>query len=580
MSRQGYGAISADAIGAHPDVGAITADPLSVKLARGEQVETIVLVQIINRPVTQVTAISEETYVIGGRAIGAAPDILAGVSPDEILFLGDGEWCGRPDDFGAAHWEADNRIISIGDQQDEIPYLPEQDRRATTSITAVRAANGDGALDEYLASRTTDGLVMRGFLAEDMGYSRDWIRLFEAVSESADPELDECSFESQSIATRLEVPALRETYAGRGGSTGDARLTGKYVPLAFGDCFNAEPDLESFADNIDRWTSGSLVDVTVLKDKGAPLLWDGNDHADYASLKNASVDPGYFTKALAIGRTKRGSQALGRITGDIRAPYDTTSEILLALARGAAAQPDELIDAPAFGVLPDYKVDLFLKGDRQVQVAEVFDGLLRPFNAWYGDNGTARLTVGLVTSPVAAAENWRVESDDILADTLRVEKFDEPPRWRLGVTGARNWTPMTPEELVDWTENPDVSQADWERLQRSEETAEAVDTTVKLRHAGAFDAIERYGALRGYCTNIADTQMQANALHAFLKNPMRKVQWETGLTQILTRPGETGVLQYDGRLELTDGRYGLAVTRRFDSDARAIGLTALVVVNQ
>lgn len=579
MSRHGFGAIASYAIGAHPDLGALSADPLAVKLARGAEVDTVILVQIVNRPVSAVATVSAESYAIGALAIGAAPDILAGASPDEILFLADGEWCGRPDDIGAAHWEADPRIFELGEQQDEVPYLPEADRRATTTIANIKAANGDGALDAFMASRTTDGLLMRGFLAEANGYSRDWIRLFEAIGEAANPELDDCTFEAQSIASRLEAPALRETYAGTGGANGDARLAGKYVPLAFGDCFNAEPDTESIADGIDRWTSGSLIDVTTLKDKGAPLIWDGEDHADYASLKNAVVAPGYFTKALAIGRTKRGSQALGRITGDIRAPHDTAAAIMLALARGAAAIPETQIDAPAFGVLPGYKVDLFLKGERQVQVSEIFDGLLRPYNGWYGDNGDARLTVGLIASPVGAAERWRVEADEILAGSLKVRKFDEPPRWRLGVSGARNWTPMDPDELVDWTENPDVTQADWERLQREEEIAEASDATVKQRHAGAFDALEKFGAIRGYFTDIADAQAAANALFEYRKRPMRKIDFETGLQNAQTRPGAAGVIAYDGRLELTDGKPGVIVRRNFSGSGRTVGFTAIVVVD-
>lgn len=579
MSRFGYGAIAADAIGAHPDLGTVTADPLRQKLARGEEVDTVILIQIRNRPVTATGDLPAQSYALGSLAIGAAPDLLSGASADEVLFISDGVWCGRPDDFGAAHWEANPIVIEIGDLQDDIPYLPEQDRRATTTIASVRAANGDGALDDYLASRTTDGLLMRGFLAEDNGYSRDWLKLFEALGSSADPGLDECLFQIDSITSRLEVPALQQKFTGLGGSSGDARLADRYVPLMFGDGFNVPSVIESYADNIDRWSAGSLIDITVVKDKGAPLIWDGQDHADYVSLKNATVAPGYFTKALAIGRSKRGSAALGKITGDIRAPYNTTAEVCLALARGAAALSEDLIDAGAWGVIPDYPIDLYLSGERQVQVDEIFDALLRPFNAWYGENGDARLTVGRVLSPVGADYSWEVEGTEIYEGTLGVEKFDEQPRWRMGMSGARNWTPMTPDELVDWTENDNVSQADWERLQREYETAEAEDSAVKQRHPGAFDALEKYGALRTYFTDVDDLQLATQAVFEFLKRPMRKVSFEAGLQFYHLRPGENGSLQYSGRLELSDGRPGVAVTRRFNSSLRSVAATALMVVN-
>lgn len=574
----GFHAIADAAIGALADEGPSRDDPLASRLLRGETPETVILARIKNRPVALAVAFSPESETLGSFAIGDAPGVGGGASAEETLLVADGLWCGRPDDFGAAHQEADVRLIDIGALQEEIPYLPEQDRRATATVANLRLANGDGRLDDFFGGRTTDGQEVELYLGEAFdGYSADWIRIADALAETLDPELDEARVELINTASLLDAPALSATYQGLGGSTGDARLAGKYVPLAFGDCFNVEPDTENLADGIDRWTVGSLNDVTALRDRGAPLLWDGNDYADYASLRAASVAPGFFTKALAIGRTKRGAAALGRITGDISAPHDTTGDILLALARGQGGIPEQLIDAPSFGVLPAAKVDLYLKGDRGVSVSEIFDALLRPFNGWYGSLGSRQIRVGLVASPAFSVEQWRVESWQIDENLLSVRRFDEPPRWRMGMTGVRNWTPMDPSDLVDV--GPALSQEMSDRLQRAEETVIVENAGVKLRHRGAFDAIDRFGPIRGYFTNAADLQAQANALFQFLRRPLRRVECRTGLHEIFTRAGQTGIVALDGRLSLTDGKPALVTRRIFDGAARAVTLSTLVATD-
>lgn len=574
-----FGAIGAYAIAAHPDEAPPQRLPLITRLQRGDEVETVALVEIINRPVAPVTALPAGSDAIAALAIGDAPDLLSGAGADERLFIGDGAWCGRPDDFGAAHLEAAIRIADIGEWQEEIPYLPEQDRRQTTTAAVMRLINTDGALDGFFGQRTVDGQRVRAWLTDDNnGYSADWVEMFDALTESLDPALDEATLTPINVSQLLEVPALTSTYQGNGGATGDVRLAGKFVPMAFGDCFNVEPDTESFADAIDRWHVGALIDVTAMRDKGSPLLWDGVDHPDYSALKNAVVAPGFFTKALAIGRTKRGAQALGRVTGDIRAPLDTTAAILLALARGTALLPEDLIEASSFGALPTAKVDLFIKGDRSVSVAEIFDALLRPFNGWYGGMGSRRLQVGVAAPPELLAPAWEVESHEVEQQSLSSRRFDQPVRWRVGVTGVRNWTPLSPAELVDFTENPGLDRAMWERLQRAEETAEASDAGLRNRHRGAIDSIETFGATRGFFTHKADAQAAADTLFAFLSRPMRRVEFTTGLNEINTRPGQAGFLKLEDRLDLAGGRPAL-VTRRIIKGTRQMAFSTLVVTD-
>lgn len=580
MPSQGFAPLAGVAIGAHPDISAVSATPLAVKLARGEEVETTVLIQVASRKITPQTAVySDESLALAALPIGAAPDLVAGAGFSMVELFGDGEWCGRPDDFGAAHWEADPRIIDVGDFQESAPYLPDQDRRAATTTAAVRAANGDGALDHFFAERAIDGQYLTAYLAERGGYSRDWIRLFDAIALSADPGLDECRFDVDSVVNRLAVGVHRATYAGTGGAQGDSRLAGKFVPVAFGAAPNVEPDRESELDQIDRWHDGALIDVTMVRDRGAPIPWDGNNYETYSELKNAAVAPGFFTKALGLGRTKRGSVAQGRITGDIVAPHNTASAILLALARGVAGLSEDLISAQSFGVLPDSAIDFFFKGDSQVLVEDVFDLVLRPFNAWFGASGDRRLTVGLIQSPLGAAEEWRITDLDIDDGSLDPRRFDIPPVWRLGMTGVRNWTPMTPEELVDHTQNPDLSQETWEWLQREYQTVIVTDSAVRQRHAGAVNSYDVDGPVTSYLSDAGDLDAAARDLFAFISRPMRKVETVVGLDKLAARPGAYGVLQYENRLGLTTGKPAVCVGRRIAGSGQTIAVTSLVVTD-
>lgn len=574
-----FAAIGHVAIGAHPDETPPNVIPLANRLLRGDEVETVVLVEIINLPVAPDPSLPADQDAIAHLAIGDAPG-LVDLMPDERRFLGDGSWCGRPDDFGAAHLEAEVRVMDIGELQEEVPAFPDHDRRATTTIGAMVIANGDAGMDSFFGSRTVGGQRVRAWLTDDNdGYSQFWIPLIDALAETLDPELDEARLELSNVATLLETGALRSKYLGRGGSTGDARLTEKYIPMVFGACFNAEPDLESAELQIDRWDVGALTDITAVRDGGAPLLWDGINHPDYVSLRNAAVAPGFFTKALSIGRTKRGGEAIFRITGDPVGLHDTTAAILLALARGAAGLPEFFIDAPSFGALPAYKVDLFLKGDNAVSVAEVFDALLRPLNAWYGAQGSARLQAGVITTPLSLPDQWAVESHEILEGSLRIKAAERPPVFRMGMSHSRNWTVMTPDELVDHTENPDLPQALWERLQRPEEVVTVEDSGVKLRTLSAIDDLETSGPIRGYFTNVADATAAAQNLFQFRRRPLRSIEFTTGLQEIFTRPGQAGRITLDGRLEMSGGRPAVITRRRLIGGGRQLAFQALAVVD-
>lgn len=576
MAQHGVATIGGVPIAADPDEAIVDDAPLSLRLIRGDEIETLFFVRIQNRSISAVAPLSAEADAISEQPISALGDELPGAGSVDIEFLSDGEWCGRPDDFGAAHLEADPRLISAGDFETNLPYLPEQGRRAQSAVASIEAINADGYFDIFQSQRSIDGLIVQAHVGEVNGYSRQHILAYEALGRSISADFDRATFDIETVASLLDRSALTQTYDGNGGSSGDANLAGKRVPLCFGECFNITPDLESFANLIFRASAGAILDFTAVKDMGAPLTWDGVDHGDYASLANAVVAPGMFTKATAIGRFKLGAEPAGIVTADVRgeilfgAYSARTADILVALALSAARLDASLINQASFGVLPTDDIGLYLDGSVDVTVADIFDALLTPFNGWYGAQRDRRLHVGVIASPASLASSWSIDEPSVFS--IDFEEFDEPPRYGQAVTWGRNWTPMSEAELVDYSGGA-ITVAEWNRLQRSEESYEAVDASVLIRHKAAFKG----DAVRGYFAGEAGARAAADSWLAFLKNPMRKARVKTGLNALFIAEGTTGSLQMD-RLGLDAGRNATVVRRTLAADRREIEFELLTVM--
>lgn len=576
MSGHGTATIGGVAIASDPAEAITDALPLSLRLIRGDEVETIFFVRVYNRLISAVSPLPVQANAIAGLPISAEADELPGAGAFDIAFLSDGEWCGRPDDFGAAHLEADPRLISAGNFETNVPYLPEQGRRAQSAVASIEAINADGYFDEFQSKRTTDGLIVQAHVGEVNGYARQHILAYEALGRSVTADLDRAVFEIDTVASLLDRSALIEVYDGVGGSSGDANLAGKFVPLCFGECFNISPDLESFGNLVFRVNAGAVLDITTVKDMGAPLIWDGVDHPDYSSLATAAVAPGFFTKSTAIGRFRLGAEPAGLVTADVRgailfgAYSARTADILAALALGPARLDPSLVNLAAFGALPTSSIGIYLDGSQPVTVADIFDALLAPFNGWYGTQRDRRLTVGVIASPNAIVSSWTI--DDPAIYSIDFEEFDEPPRYAQAVTWGRNWSPMAESELVDYTGGA-ITASEWNRLQRTEETYETIDSSVLIRHRAAFKG----AAVRGYFADEAGAISASKNLLAFLKNPMRKARIKTGLNALFIAEGTTGSLVMD-RLDLAAGRNATVVRRTLAAERREIEFELLTVM--
>lgn len=558
--------IGAVEFGVDPDETATSADSLLKKILRGAEAEIIVMLRIGNRPVSGGGTDLDDQGDIATLAFGEASNELAGASPDQNILVADGDWCGKPDDFGAAHLEADARLLDAGDYQERVPLYPEEDRRAVSFAASAEIANDDGFFADWQYERTVEGQPAQLFLAEENGYSRDFLTVAEMRGKSVRAGLTRAWFEFETIADIFgRAPYCRDRWTGKGGSGGDAHLAGKRIQRVIGGPVkNVELQLEDAAFETWRVTAGAYQDILKLKSALAPLPWTGDDFgADLAALKAATIPPGFYSRASAIGRvrTNRGELGQGRVTADVIGEVSTiTADILAAAAINTAGAPAQLVNQGSFGAIPADPVGYVAYGDETVE--EVFNALLKPFNGWFGPDQSGRLSVGVVNADLFKAPVFTIDEDEWFDG--EPETADQRPRWAQSVTWDNNWTLMTAAEIVNFEDNPDVTAEDAAFAQREHLLERAEDAAVlqRFRLGGVDDGDEAYGPVKGFFTTQEGARKAARALLGWLKLRKKRFRATSGFNLMFARAGSPGRLIYPDM--------GLAAGRNFIADERNI----------
>lgn len=559
--------IGAVEFGVDPDETTTSPDSLLKKLLRGAEAEIIVMLRIGNRPVAGGGADLDDDGDIGTLAFGEASNELAGASPDKSLLLSDGDWCGKPDDFGAAHLEADVRLLDAGDYQERVPLYPEEDRRAVSFGASAEVANDDGFFADWQYERTVEGQTGMLFLAEENGYSRDFLTVAEMRGKSMRAGLTRAYFEFETIADFFgRTPYCRDKWSGNGGSGGDAHLAGRRIQRVIGGPVrNVELVLEDAAFETWRVTAGEYQDILKLKDALAPLPYTGDDFGDdLAALKAATIPPGFYSRCSAIGRvrTNRGGLALGRVTADVIGEVSVkTADILVHAAINTAGAPPQLVNQGSYGALPDDPIGYVAYGEETVE--DVFNALLKPFNGWFGPDQTGRLSVGVVNAGLFDNPVFTIDEDEWFDGEPEVA--DQRPRWAQSVTWNNNWTVMTASEIApEWESNPNISAEDVAFAQREDDSWRWEDAAVLQRYrlGGVDDGDEVYGPVKGFFTEESGAKKAARALGGWLK--LRKIRFRatSGFNLIFSRAGSPGRLIFP--------EMGLAGGRNFISDERNI----------
>lgn len=215
----------------------------------------------------------------------------------------------------------------------------------------------------------------------------------------------------------FQVSVLASAYAGNGGAEGAPDLKGRPKPWLFGRAVGIEPVLINAVDSVYQVSAyGPVSAITGCFERGASFGPPAGDHADYAALVAAPLQPGQWATCLAQGMIRLGAPASGLITvdadGDAAAGFvRMTGEILgrIAAARGASAHlaPGSLA---ALDAAVPQNISLYLT--EQVTLLDLAQRLAAPCNAAAGVNllgemFVCRIVVGAPSITLdALARQW------------------------------------------------------------------------------------------------------------------------------------------------------------------------------
>lgn len=459
---------------------------------------------------------------LGGEALGAPSEGALRTAGGDSILLSDADWCGRPDDPYRPHQAAIACLVSAGEFQTRAPLYPEETRRAQTTFASARLADGDGAFRAFLRTRSIEGQRAVAMFGEEGSYSSDHVRFFEALVKSVSWDGPDVTISFETADTLLGQPAQAVKWTGRGGEQGDARLKDRYVPLTFGRFFNVPAELEERDILSYRAHVGEIDAFTAVKDRAVPLQWDGRRFTSYAEYRLAAApDPGFYT--VGPGRFRLGDEPVGVVTCDGRGSilfgaYQATTKAVLRFILGSGQALGLLYDEATFGFLPDDEIQLYLSPDQAYAREEVCNALLAPYLAWIDVNSVGQIGIARAGDPDAGPAARLFGVDDILAPP-RVAPVENVVRSSQEVTFARNWRPMTADEIADPADQPLVSVADFERLQQDELIAAEGDQSV----AFAYPTASAGPRIRGYFTTEDGARNAASLIFQFFSKRLKFV---------------------------------------------------------
>lgn len=515
-----------------------TSVSIFTRLADGEGIAVRFLADINYADIDLASSTNwETTGDICSRAI-CEDDIEDGGADADQFRFGDGDWAGRPQDIARPNTHYEGRLRDPATISKRIPIVPEVGRRAQTQFGDVRVNNADGELDTVGEMRTIDGRTMRIYVGPARGDFIDFSQILEAIGDKISGDTEQLFFSLKNVTQLLDKPLQTQIYEGTGGIAGDENLAGRKKPTCFGECFNITPVLKNNDELIYQFHTGEAQSIDYVKDSGLRLTWSGQEVSDFTSLRALSVPAGQWASAKAIGMFKLGSTPAGIVTADVKGEVgalgytDETGEILQRLALGAAFLSVSEVDFAGFNELPTDAIGYYDSGENNTLVSDVFDQLLRPVNGWYGQLNTARLSVGMLQVTNADNQEFHLTDDDII--DIREEPTDATPRYKQSMTYAKNWTPMTSDQIAGGVP---ADQA--ERLRESYKIKTEIDAAVLQRFPSAIEG-EQINSFFVNEEGAADAVR--NQLMAVLKLPLRQVVVKTKLQGLIINFNEVALL--------------------------------------
>lgn len=237
--------------------------------------------------------------------------------------------------------------------------------------------------------------------------------------------------------------ALLATYAGTTGAEGPAELKGQVKPLAIGRPRYVAGTLIDSVNSVFQVSNGPVVAIEAAMEKLARFGDPVADYATYADLVAATIAPGKWATACAIGMARFGAPPTGQVSflvsgdnagGWARLPGAVIRRIA-AKAGGAARVAGTTL--AALDVARPYPVSVYL--DQQTTARDIIQNIAASVNAVVGVSWTGQLfalpiAIGAATMTLAA-------DGSSLPPVEKVEQVEIATPWqKLTVAAERAWT--------------------------------------------------------------------------------------------------------------------------------------------
>lgn len=240
----------------------------------------------------------------------------------------------------------------------------------------------------------------------------------------------------------LDDPILA-TYAGTTGAEGEAAQKGQVKPLLLGVPKMVEGVLINSIDTIIQLNDGPIAAVDVAMEDAARFPASVGDYASYAALQAATVAPGFYATALAVGMVRHGAPLAGVASYDVQGSNSgadggghvrKAGAIIKRLAArlGKSAKVDGA-GLTALDVARPWNISVALL--QQTTMRELVQSIAQSLNAVALVTWTGLLTVLPIVRPEDATPVGTLASDgSALPPVGRVDQLGiAPPWWRLAI---------------------------------------------------------------------------------------------------------------------------------------------------
>lgn len=253
--------------------------------------------------------------------------------------------------------------------------------------------------------------------------------------------------------TAVDVPLLRSTYGGGGGSDGDVELRGTFKPAGFGAPVNVRPVLIDTINQVYQADGyGNLTGFAGVYENLGSFGASVGNYATYAALVAAGLREGQWATCIAEGMFRLGATATGVITCDPICGADLPGTMMLRWLQVHAGVPAAQIRSADFTALTT-AVQAVTGGapkmsfwtSESIQVLDLMQRVCASCNAvplilLDGTIGVARCIGG----PIAVTLNRRGGEPNVTAWAAT----DSPiPWWRMRMPAAKSYYVNSPSEI-------------------------------------------------------------------------------------------------------------------------------------